>query len=183
MARMPHYSVEHRWPGQEIGRQLLKAGYTFDFVSDRLLKDVTFADGKLHAGGNIYRAIVLPETKYLPLATLEKLLSLVKDGAVLVVGKSLPTDVPGWNDLDDRRAKLKTLIDTLRKNVTDKNDAETITVDGAGGRVMEGADILRMLSRAGVRNESLAEDRIQFVRRSLDNKYGVLSGEPERQAD
>ncbi len=110
---MPHYSVEHRWPGQEIGRQLLKAGYTFDFVSDRLLKDVTFADGKLHCGGNQYQAIVLPEAKFIPLATMEKLAALVKQGATLIVQKALPTDVPGWCDIESRRAKLQATIQDL----------------------------------------------------------------------
>ena len=41
---MPHYAVGGHWPGQEIGRELLKAGYTFDFVSDRMLQDVTVSD-------------------------------------------------------------------------------------------------------------------------------------------
>jgi alpha-L-rhamnosidase len=168
---MPHYKINGRFPAQDIGEQLLKAGYTFDFVSDRLLKDVTFTNGKLHAGGNTYRAIVLPETKFIPLATMEKLLALVKDGAVLVVNKSLPADVPGWNDLDERRAKLKNLVDAMRKNgVSNVSEGETTTVYGAGGRVVEGADVPRMLSRAGVRGESLAESKIQFIRRRLDGK-------------
>jgi hypothetical protein len=165
---MPHYKINGRFPAQDVGEQLLKAGYTFDFISDRLLRDVTFADGKLHAGGNTYRAVVLPETKYLPLATMENLLDLVKQGAVLVVNKSLPADVPGWSDLDQRRAKLKTLVDALRKNEADKSDGESITIYGAGGRVIEGTDVPRMLSRAGIKRETLAESKIQFLRRNLD---------------
>jgi hypothetical protein len=110
---VPHYAVGGHWPAQEVGRQLLKAGCTFDFVSDRMLKDVRCADRKLHIGGNSYNGIVLPETKYMPLESLERILDLVNKGAMLVVQKSLPSDVPGWANLDERRTRLKTLVDSM----------------------------------------------------------------------
>ena len=150
---MPHYSVERRWPGQEVGRQLLKAGYTFDFMSDRLLKNVTFADGKLHCGGNEYQAIVLPEAKFIPLETMEKLAGLVKQGATLVVQKSLPTDVPGWQDMENRRAKFQ----SLAKEWKDKQPAS----------LRMGDDLPTLLTAAGVRREKLADAKIQFVRRRI----------------
>jgi hypothetical protein len=130
---------------------LLKAGYTFDFVSDRLLKDVTFADGKLHAGGNAYQAIVLPETKYMPLETLEQLIALADQGAKIVVQKSLPADVPGWSDLDGRRNKFHSLLTALEQKKPD--------------HLLIGDDIKALLTDAGVRREKLVESKVQFVRR------------------
>jgi alpha-L-rhamnosidase len=110
---MPHFAINGRFPAQDIGRKLLEQGYTFDLVSDRLLKNVTFADGMLHAGGNSYKALVLPETKYIPVETMQRIADLVRQGATVVLQGSLPQDVPGWKDQDERRAKLKSLADSL----------------------------------------------------------------------
>jgi hypothetical protein len=155
---MPHYAVGGRWPAQELGRQLIKAGYTFDFVSDRLLKDATFGNGMLHLGGNSYRAIVLPETKYIPPETMQKLLDLVHQGATLVYQKSLPSDVPGWANLHQRSAELKSLLDALPKPAAGTSDNRPV-------RYGQGTIISEALRSAPVRKEEMVDKGLEFVRR------------------
>ncbi len=161
---MPHFKIGGSFPGQEVGQQLLKAGYTFDFVSDRMLNDVKVVNGKLHAGKINYQAIVLPETKYIPLETMEKLIALANEGATIVVQKSFPKDVPGWADLDARRAKFKAAIESLQKNATD-DGGDQFTKTEHGGRMAVGGDLNHLLTSAQVRRESLAGSKISFIRR------------------
>jgi len=179
---MPHYAVGGRWPAQGIGREVLKAGYTFDFVSDRLLKDVTFADGKLHCGGNSYQMILLPETKFLPLETLKKLVDLSRQGATIAVQKELPADVPRLADLEARRAKLKELLAALRKD--EKSEGGITEIPSGAGRLVIGSDLDILLARPGNRREVLASRGIGYIRRrDGENTIYYLVNQSDRPLD
>ena len=84
-------------------------GYGFDFISDDQLLQTRFEHGALDTPGNRYRAIVVPATRRMPLATLAQLSKLVGEGA-LVLFESLPEDVPGYGYLEERRAKFRSLL-------------------------------------------------------------------------
>jgi hypothetical protein len=75
--------------------ELWNRGYTFDEVSDALLNDAKVADGKISLGGNAYRVIVIPKCKFMPVATMKKLIELAQAGATVIVQGTLPVDVPG----------------------------------------------------------------------------------------
>jgi hypothetical protein len=160
---MPHFKIGGNFPAQDVGRALLKAGYTFDFVSDRQLNSVTFADGVLRSGDTVYKAIVLPETKYMPLATLEKLFFLAQQGATIIVDKALPTDVPGLNDLEKRRAAFQTLLKSLPAAEI-KSDSVS-DVHFGSGQILIGLKLPDLLSQAAIRPETMVEQGLQFVRR------------------
>jgi len=159
---MPHYAVGGHWPAQELGRQLIKSGYTFDFVSDRLLKDVTFGDSQLEIGGSKYRALVVPECKYIPLETLQSLIALANQGAPIVIQKSLPTDVPGLGNLEDRRGKFKAAISGLQREAKADSSGKFVYWKRS---LLIGDDLNAMLAESMVRRESLPEERIAFIRR------------------
>jgi hypothetical protein len=161
---LPHFKINGNFPAQDVGQQLLKAGCTFDFVSDRLLKDVTFADGKLHSGEATYQAIVLPETKYIPLETMEKLIALVHQGANIVVHRALSQDVPGYGNLEERRAKLKSLLQSLPAAEPQKAGGQ-LTRFGKGSIVIL-ADLPQLLARQ-FQPESMQAFGLQFIRRNV----------------
>jgi len=43
----------------------------------------------------------------MPLASLEKLINLAREGATILFVNNLPADVPGLADLKEKRAKFK----------------------------------------------------------------------------
>lgn len=106
-----YYNTADRWmalPGARLdhiagfgvqetlatGKSLCDAGYSWDGISDIQLRDVQYKGG-LHVGGHNYKAIVVPECKYMPEETLRKLAELSLKGApVIFVGDSLP-QAPG----------------------------------------------------------------------------------------
>lgn len=166
---MPHFGGPQGTTAQEAGQTLLNRGYTFDFISDRLLKDVRVVHGALQTGGNAYKTIVVPETKLMPLPTLEKLVALAQAGATVIFQKGLPADVPGFGALEARRASLQQLEAKLAATKTD--DDETSWVEVGSGRIFLAGSAERTLARAGVRREALVDEGLSFERRAHDGGY------------
>ena len=161
------------------GQALLDTGYTFDFISDRQLRDVTCADGTLQTGGTSYRAIVVPECRFIPLDTFGKLIDLARSGAAVVVHKSLPSDVPGWGDLQKRQRAYREQVAQLDFR---KADGENVQVAAAGrGRVWLGDDLNALLELARVDRESMVDCGLRFVRRrdGRDRVYWIVNSKDE----
>jgi hypothetical protein len=160
----------HVGGGHDVGitqgdaQALLDAGYAFDLVSDRQLAGVAYAGGALRAAGLPYGVVVVPETRFVPAETFEKLTALARQGATVVVRKSLPADVPGLADLDARRRQLKQLTDALHFESTSDSGVRSARV--GAGRVLLGEDLPRLLAFARVRREPLVDSGVQFARRA-----------------
>ncbi len=159
----------HVGGGHDVGitqtdaQALLDAGYAFDLVSDRQVTNVTFARGALQAGGLNYKVIVLPETRYVPAETFEKLTVLARQGATVVIRKSLPSDVPGLNNLDARRGALRRLTSQL--NFSDTATPGVRSASVGAGRFLLGDDLTKLLAHAGTRREAMVEQGLRFTRR------------------
>jgi len=93
---------------------LLRSGYAFDYVSDRLLAEARVAGGAVLLPGGEYRAIVVPPLTRMPVATMRRLVNLARAGALIIFQDMLPSDVPGLANLEERRAELKALVAGLR---------------------------------------------------------------------
>jgi hypothetical protein len=171
----------HVGGGHDIGisqgdaKSLLEAGYAFDLVSDRQLTGVNFAAGSLQTGGLSYKVIVLPESRYIPLETFEKIMELARRGATVVVRKSLASDVPGWQSLDARRSALKKLVSNL--SFVDSSEPGVRSAKIGSGRFLTGDDLKQLLTYAGVRREALADQGLQYSRRKheMGHYYFILN--------
>ena len=98
----------------ECGRYFWLNGYSWDAVSDELLQEVKVGKEGVSAGGNIYKMIVVPTIKQMPLKTFERLMELAEAGATVAFYGTLPSDVPGLIHLEHDRNKLYSLKDELR---------------------------------------------------------------------
>jgi len=137
---------------QPIGataRHLWEHGYGFDYVSDRQLSAAKAGSGGIVVPGGTYRAIVVPPTTYMPVATLKGLLALAKEGAPVIFQDRVPQDVPGLADLENRRKELRALL--------------------ADARPTAAADLDASLARAGAARESVVDTPgLTFLRRRHD---------------
>ena len=134
-------------PVGKIARALIARGYTFDYVSDAQLQQTRTDQGTLLTGGNTrYQVIVVPATRRMPVATLEKLAALAASGAKVIFEK-LPEDVPGFGRLAERRAAFKTALAALPPQATVNPDILTAVAPHA-------------------RREALADVGLSFVRRT-----------------
>jgi hypothetical protein len=160
---------------QSAGQDMLKTGYTYDLISDRQLGKVEIAGNSIRTGGNSYKVVVLPECRFIPLKTFDRLVELAKRGATIIVQNSLPSDVSGWGDLEQRRNDFKRLVAGLR--FAKENGADIQSAKAGNGRFLLGKDLGQLLSFAGIKRESLVDRGLQFVRRKYDKGryYFVLN--------
>ncbi len=136
-------------PVGKIARTLMDRGYSFDYISDAQLQQ-TKADGTgLVTPGSRYKVIVVPAARRMPVATLQRLSQLARDGAT-VIFEALPADVPGYGRLEARRATFKATLAQL------------------GNRAVVQSDIPAALAARAVARESIAETGINFIRRASD---------------
>jgi hypothetical protein len=166
----------HVGGGHDVGitqadaQALLDAGYAFDLVSDRQLANVTFSRGALQAGGLDYKVVVLPETRYVPVQTLSRLVGLARAGATVVVRKSMPTDVPGLSSYEVASGAFKRLLAQINFTETGTDGVRGARV--GAGRFLLGDDLIRLLAHAGTRREAMVEQGLSFTRRQhRDGEY------------
>jgi len=112
--------------------ELLKAGYSIDYISDDQLQHTRVEGGALVAhGGGRYKAVVIPATKFMPVETLSKLLVLQQGGGA-VLYESPPEDVPGLGKLEERRTQFRSIRDGIaRSGSSVGNLVETLRQRGA----------------------------------------------------
>ena len=123
--------------------RIIDAGYDVDYISDKFIRSLSVTADKqlMTEGGTVYKALVLPGVRLIPVDILSKIVSLKKQGAHIIFLDSMPADVPGLANLDRRRKEFKKLMKQLR-------DVET-TVEG-------------------IEKESIPA---KFIRRKNDNGY------------
>jgi hypothetical protein len=160
-------------PISKAAGELWNRGFGFDYVSDRQLAGAKVEQGRVEMPGGNYRAVVVPTCEHMPVATFEKLLSLARSGATVILQERLPKDVPGWADLEKRRGQFR----KLRERVTLSDAGAGRLKEGqmGKGRVVVG-NIEAALARAGVAREPMVDHPgLCFIRRSFDegNHYFI----------
>jgi len=169
-----------------VAEKLWQRGWQFDYVSDRQLRDARVEGRTIVVPGGKYRAVVVPECAMMPEKTVEALVALARGGATVIFEKHIPRDVPGLGNLDERRAKLRTVLDGVVSIHGDCPDFRghgdcpdflgesrengTVPVGRRGnGRVLVADDVGAALAAAGVPRESIVDQPgVAFIRRRHD---------------
>lgn len=138
---------------KEAAIQMLQRGYTYDYVSDRQIRDLRVDRGNLvSAGGASYKAIVVPHCKYMPANTLAALAELARDGGKVVLYKGVPESYAG---LPDRAAEFE----TAKARLTESSSA------------FEGDNLDELLNAAGIERELMSDAGLTFVRKRDDEGF------------
>ena len=163
--RLPHFGHGRDPVGVTAGAtaaELRTLGLGFDYVSDRLLQNVSASDrNELRSGDATYRAVVVPATRFMPAATLEHLITLAEGGATILLLDRLPEAPPGLGADHDA---FQRLIARIRENATER-DGLTTSKRGAG-KFLIGGDLKSLvLHEATLRPETMVTRGLEFVRR------------------
>ncbi len=147
----------------KVAEDMLAKGYAFDLISDNQLQKVYANGAQLVTPGGAYRTIVLANTKYLPLPTLQKLADLAKNGATILVYNNFPTGVPGYGQLAEKQQQFTNITNAL------KFAGEGATQKAATGKgaFIKGTDISALLQAANVLPEPMYAMGLQCIRRSI----------------
>lgn len=167
---------------KECGNYMTEGGYSWDALSDKMLLDVSCKNTHLETGGNKYKTILVPETRYMPLETFEKLMALTKAGATVLFHKTLPEDVPGLSNLADNRKSFHRLKEKL--SFTEGNAVSTAQY--GKGRIVVSDSLPVLINSGDVYPESLYNTGLQCIRRLKDDGnyyYFVFNPSEERAFD
>ena len=154
-------------PFKETAEKMLESGYSWDLISDKQIQLLKFSNGKIKAPGGDYETIVLSGVKYLPLATLQKLVSLANQGATIIFQDGIPSMVPGLSDIESKQKQFDALIRQMPFIIT--NAAGISNSTSGKGMFWEGKEIKYLLANAGVRHEMyLADHNLKCIRRKIN---------------
>src|SRR5690606_37517059 len=89
-------------------------GYSFDFISDKQIKNLSFdkTQRAIQSAGGRYQTLLLSAVDHMPEATLAKILELAKAGATILVYDHLPKIFNGLGDTAARRKVFNQLLQT-----------------------------------------------------------------------
>ena len=153
----------------KIAADLDEMGYSFDYISDKQLQNVNCKENELITAGNSYKTILVPKTKHIPLSTWEKLKELGKDGAIIILDDALPEDVPGFSNLDNRRAELTKSLSELEFKIINENDLQK--AEFGNGYFLMCDDVESALKYASVKEEKIVDEGINYIRREHEKGY------------
>jgi hypothetical protein len=136
-----------------IARNLRFAGFDFDYISDRQILKSSISEGQIMtSGGTRYKTIVIPNCKLIPVETITKLRDLAKGGVNIVFAFKMPADIPGFNDIENRRLKLTQITREMRKM----------------NSVYVTSEYTRILEKLGMHKESFEENNLNYIRKKND---------------
>jgi hypothetical protein len=145
---------------------LLSEGYTFDFISDRQIVELSANNGNLETSGGTYKAILLPECRFIPLETFEKLIKLALNGCQIIIYKSLPSSVPGLGNLNERREKYHELSSRV---VFEEVTPDVQKASVGSGAFLTGENLNEIIMTCGMERETLVEEHLEFIRREYED--------------
>lgn len=117
---------------ENIGERLYENGYSFDYISDKQLQQVTCSNNVLKAGTASYRIILVPETQYMPEKTFNKLMALARQGAIIIFEKHFPLSVPGFYNYKERQEQFNDTLSLLKATLVNIQNMREETPIGKG---------------------------------------------------
>jgi hypothetical protein len=154
---------------------MLDSGYTFDFISDKqILNTANLNDGIVTEGGNRYKTIVIPKCKYIPLKTLQHVLTLAEEGNTLIFYGGIPYSFSGYQNFTGQQKIFSELISKLPPTGQTKIGKGTILI---------GNDLQDLLQQAAIRRETLVDSGLHFIRKITSenrSQYFVVNNNSKR---
>lgn len=154
----------------KVANELQKSGYLLDFISDKAISNSSVVNGEISTNANaqLRKVLIVPQCKYMPLATLQNIIGLAKNGATVIFQK-LPEDVPGLTDLTAKQQGLKGALAAL--NFSDGGNGIKKAITGKG-QILLSDDVQKALEFKNINGEALVNTGLKFIRREIDGgKY------------
>ena len=160
---LPYYDMIHDLPGRLVQfdihhmaerapkfiRQvtdIIHAGYDCDYISDKYIvsPDPT---------GFLGKPIVIPDVRYMPLETLQKLYELSRKGTKVLFIGSMPDSVPGYGRIKGEQKAFERLLRKFRKTAVVADDASQIKslfgIEPESMRTNQGLSLIRRSNTEG----------------------------------
>lgn len=155
--------------------KLQQEGYSVDFVSDKMIQQSEYKNEQITItdSGGTYKTIVIPATRFMPVETFKKLITLAQKGAKIFF-ESLPEDVPGLHEHQERKEELLSLLSGYSSDEV-KNTYKIFSI--GTGEIIVSRIFYRMLVRKAILPDLLTGTGLQYIRRKNgdDDWYYVVN--------
>jgi hypothetical protein len=152
---------------------MASAGFTYEYLSPRYLRDVPVRDGELYPDHVGFKALVLNAQQTIPLDSLRKIRDLARDQRFpLVIVGALPTRTPGYFNAASQDAEVAALsaeIDTLAAAGTHR----VVKVDNQAG-IPAALAALGVAPAAAHTSHPTSPDILAVRRKTADTDYYYL---------
>lgn len=159
-------------PFASAAQLMLDKGYGFDYISDKQVENLKYEKGSIVTEGNsLYKTLVIPHCRFIPIETLKKVISLAENGARIILLQGLPSSVAGFSNLERNKQEFNEILRTLQQER--KTDKDVIENKIKSGFILLGDDLQRLFDQAGIVRESMVDSGINFIRKK-DNDERTL---------
>lgn len=147
---------------------IISRGYNVDYISDALLMPSQSEEKKIRtSGGTLYDALIVPESRIMPVETMKKILGLARSGATVVFVGKIPDDVPGFKDAEQRKKELRALTATIKLPKGDN-----VAADYGNGRVILAESYGDALAMTGSCSEPMKTRLgLSYIRKKTDSGH------------
>jgi hypothetical protein len=142
--------------------RLWNNGYAFDYVSDRFLNEARCENHEVLLGGNHYRTILVPNCRFLPEETFTSFIRLARAGAQIFFETDVPSDVPGFSNLEKRLEERSATLRSISRN-HEWHDLQPLPV--GRGAFYFSTNLDSLIGLSGAHREPCVLSGLQFVRR------------------
>ena len=164
---LKHFGTQDEELTKDLSEMLLDNGYTFDYISDKQIQQLTVEGRRILSNNSEYKTIIIPVCDYIPLTTIQKVISLAQEGATIILQNDFPKDVPGLNDLNHRQEVYQDIKNGIKFNT--KNNYESSQVGKA--KVIKGNNLSTILNDIKILPESMVKNGLWFNR--INREEGI----------
>ncbi len=156
-------------PLKDAAETLTEKGYAWDYISDLQIQTTFFNEGMLETEGNIYKTLILPGCRYIPIETFSQIMKLAYEGGIIILYGEMPQNVSGWAQKEEKTA----FFDQMKAGISfsPTNNPEVFKAVYGKGMILSGKNIEQMLTFARIRRESMADEDIRFIRRQTKTGF------------
>ncbi len=148
---------------ERAAKAMEENGYTFDYISDKQIGNVSFEAGLKTKGNSLYQTLIIPKCEFIPAHTLQKIISLAENGATIIALEGLPIHASGYSNLENNQKLFDETLNKLKDQTEVSQGVAEIKV--GKGRVLVGENTSVLLAYAAIRKESMNDLGIDFIRK------------------
>src|SRR5690606_38988869 len=139
-------------------KKLLDSGYSLDFISDDMISNSKVENGLIQTSAeNSAKVLIVPQTEFMPIKTLEDILDLAENGAQ-VIFQAKPKSIPGYNSEQESK---QADFDKIWASIAFEGGKAKV----GKGHILLSDNISETLEELKIYREKLVDTGLDFIRR------------------
>lgn len=165
---------------RESALALTEKGYSWDMISDKQILQTSIEKGEIVTPGSQYKTILVPQSRFMPFETMDKLLKMANEGAIVLFHKALPQDMAGMSSFAEKEPAFKRMLSDIKFTMQGTlKSAQT-----GKGMIYVSEDISSLMEAAKVKNEEMYKSGLQCITRKTENgRYYFIVNESDKKID